>query len=530
MNQPSIHPETTQAQSELESYLTIRNQRRRLFPRAALVGLIAGLMASGFRATLAYGDQLRHQFLTWSHTFTWGWIWPLLLTPAIAMLAVWLVQAYAPEASGSGIPHLEAVLRRFREFRWKRVLPIKFIGGLLALGSGLVLGREGPTVQMGGAVGMGIASRMKVSYQESLILAAAGAGAGLAAAFNAPLSGVVFVLEELQRDFRPAVFGSAFIAAVIADIVARFMAGQYPVFSIPSYPVQPLSALWAFALLGVIAGFAGVIYNTSLIRLLNQTSRLSSRNRMIWVFVVAASIALTAWFYPQAVGGGHDLTELTLQGQLALASIPLWLGLRYILNLTSYTTSAPGGIFAPLLSLGALLGLAIGLIAHQLAPTVISHPAVFAIVGMAALFTAIVRAPLTAIVLIIEMTGNYSHMLALLVSCFCAYVTAEMLGNVPIYEALLARDLDKQTPVFQHTEPQVLEFEIQPNALFEGKLIRNLHLPKGCIIVRIKDSHFEHIPTADSRLERHMRLTVVIDSSASEAINLLHAGCRHPAH
>lgn len=245
----------TQVRSEIQEYLQMRQQRRRLFPRAALVGLLAGLVAIAFRAVLAAGDNVRNALLTGAHRYPFfGWILPVLFSAIGASLAVFLVRHFAPEASGSGIPHLEAVLHRYRELDWKRVLPIKFVGGALAIGGGLALGREGPTVQMGGTVGAAVSSWLKAGTRERLILMAAGAGAGLAAAFNAPLAGVIFVLEEVQKDFRQAVFGSVFIAAAVADIVARFASGQLPVFRIPSYPVPALMALPAFAALGVLAG------------------------------------------------------------------------------------------------------------------------------------------------------------------------------------------------------------------------------------------------------------------------------------
>jgi CIC family chloride channel protein len=223
--------------SEIQEFLDISRQRRMIFPRAALVGLCAGLVALAFRAALAGADHLRAAMMAWAVKHPgWGWIFPVLLTALGAAISVALTRRYAPEAAGSGIPHLEAVLHRIRDLRWRRLLPVKFAGGVMAIGSGLALGREGPTVQMGGAVGAAIARLLGTSERERLTLISAGAGAGLAAAFNAPLSGLVFVLEEVRRDFQPIVFGAAFLAAAVADIVARIGSGQFPIFSVPSYP------------------------------------------------------------------------------------------------------------------------------------------------------------------------------------------------------------------------------------------------------------------------------------------------------
>ena len=197
----------TEADSEIQEYLATSERRRRLFPRAALVGLGAGLVAALFRATLNGADILRNQMLIWSHHFpVFGWIFPILFSMAGAIASVMLVRRYAPEASGSGIPHLEAVMHRLRTLNWKRVLPVKFIAGALAIGGGLALGREGPTVQMGASIGDAVSRWTKLSSGERRTLIAAGGGAGLAAAFNAPLAGVIFVLEEIRRGSHPMAF------------------------------------------------------------------------------------------------------------------------------------------------------------------------------------------------------------------------------------------------------------------------------------------------------------------------------------
>lgn len=518
-----------EARSELADYLDMSRQRRRLFPRAALVGLIAGGVAVVFRAMLAAGDLLRNTLLAWARAHPlWGWLPAAIFGMAGAVLAVALVRRYAPEASGSGIPHLEAVLHRFRELNWQRVLPVKFVGGVLALGSGLALGREGPTVQMGGAIGAALAGWMGASTRERLTLTAAGAGAGLAAAFNAPLAGLVFVLEEAQRDFRPMVFGAAFLAAAVADIVARLASGQLPVFAVPSYPAPPLQALPIFALLGVAAGLLGALFNRGLLGALDAFARLGARLALPAAAAVGALAGIVGWLLPLAVGGGHDLTELALGGGVALALIPAWFAARFGLTLLSYAIGAPGGIFAPLLGLGALLGLAIGQLAHALAPGALPQPAIVAVVGMAAYFTAIVRAPLTGVVLILEMTGNYEQMLPLLVACFCAYALAEYLGSLPIYEALLERDLRRGDQHHALAAPMVIEVEVEPGAPFDRRAVRDLGLPPGCILVRVRDRGHEWIPTAATRLEAHMRLTAAIAPEAAEGLVLLRRGCTAP--
>lgn len=523
---PPSNDENTSARSEIQEYLDTRQQRRWIFPRAALVGACAGVIALFFRAALTGADALRNGLIAWAHSMPmWGWIFPLLFSALGAGISVALTRQYAPEASGSGIPHLEAVLHRFRKLEWKRVLPVKFFGGIIAIGSGLALGREGPTVQMGGAIGDAISGWLKVSPRERLTLISAGAGAGLAAAFNAPLSGLIFVLEEVRRDFQPIVFGAVFVAAAIADIVTRIGSGQFPVFSVPSYPVPPLTSLPIFALLGVAAGVFGVLFNRSLLTTIKLYARLPGRFVLPAAAITGGVVGLVGWFSPLMMSSGHTLAESALKGNLLLAAIPLFFVTRFLLTTTSYGTGAPGGIFAPLLVLGALIGLAIGQIAHNLAPAVVPNPAVFAVVGMAAYFTAIVRAPLTGIMLIVEMTGNYSQMLPLLVACFCAYAVAEFLKDLPIYEALLERDLKRGGDKYLLEKPAVVDFTIQTDAPFAGREVRSLGLPSGCILVRCSDGKREWVPKANTRLESHMRITAVVAPEASNSLEILRQGC-----
>lgn len=521
------HTDSTEVNSEIQEYAVIHQQRRKLLPRAALVGLCSGLVASLFRIVLGGADALRNALVTWSHQVpVMGWIFPILFSATGALISLVLVRHFAPDAKGSGIPHLKAVQYRLRTINWKRILPVKFVSGVFALGSGLALGREGPTVQMGGAIGDLIADLLKSQPRERLTLIAAGAGAGLAAAFNAPLSGLTFVLEEVQRDFQPIVFGATFIACVVANIVARALTGSMPVFTIPAYAALPLTALPFFVVLGAAAGFAGVLFNRGLVGSLSFFARFGDRSRIIAAAVMGALVGVTSWFSPVSVGSGHAMAEIVLAGQFLLASLPFLFGLRFFLTIFSYGTGTAGGIFAPMLVLGALLGLGVGQLGHSLAPDLIHQPAVFAVVGMAAFFTAVVRAPLTGILLIVEMTGNYEQMLPLLVSCFCAYAVAELLNTLPIYEELLERDLAASDNLMNLKEPMIVDFEVESGAPFEGKEVRHLGLPPGCVLMCIMDGCREFVPTATTRLEAYMRVRAVIAPEAANSLEIMRHGCK----
>ena len=533
---PTQTPLSAGVAAEIREYGYMQGQRRRLFPRAMLVGLLAGGAAVLFRWALEYGDTLRDRLIVWAHQYpTWGWLLPMLVGAVGAGCAVSLVRAMAPEAAGSGIPHLKAVLARLRSMRWQVVLPVKFLGGALGIGSGLALGREGPTVQMGGALGAAVAQWLHVTPRERQTLIAAGAGAGLAAAFNAPLAGLLFVLEELQRHFAPTVFGAAFVAALVADVMTRYLTNQLPVFHVEIIPTPPLVALPAFLGLGVLTGLLGVVFNRSLLGTLTYFARLSGwlRRPHGWApgllgAGVGALVGLVGWFVPSALGGGQHLVEAVLQGHVVLALIPLWFLLRFGLTMVSYGCGAPGGIFAPLLVLGALIGLAVGELTHLCLPGTIDHPGAFAVVGMAAYFAAIVRAPLTGIVLIVEMTNTYAQILPLFVACFAAYAVADLLGDEPIYEALLERDLRRDGSTVDEHGPLVAEFIVQEGSRFDGKQVHAVGLPAGCVLVTIHRDRYEVVPTPNTVLEVGNRLTVVIAAQAIEALIVLREGCEAP--
>lgn len=416
-------------------------KRRHIVGKAILVGAIAGLLASSFRVALEHAEHWRDAVL--ERAGPWALPAALAIGAVGGGLGVWLVRRFAPHASGSGIPQLKSILLREAEPEWKRLLPVKFFGGLLGTAGGLTLGREGPTVQMGSGVGQMVSEWFKVRTGEGerRALMSAGAGAGLGAAFNAPLSGLVFVLEELHGAFTPVMFVAAFLASVTGDIVARLLVSELPVFHLAGMGAPGVATLpWA-ALLGIAAGAGGVFFNRCLLKTLDF------RDRVVrWpAFAVGAAAGLivgfAGWLTPGLAGPGGALVQEAISGHIVVAALPLFIVARFALTMVSYSSGAAGGIFAPLLGLGALGGLLFGAGVHRL-PLATSPeltPGIFCVLGMGALFTAIVRAPLTAIVLMIELTGSYNFMLPLLVSCLLAYGVAEAMGNTPIYEALRLR-------------------------------------------------------------------------------------------
>ncbi|MEO6874710.1 MAG: H(+)/Cl(-) exchange transporter ClcA [Opitutaceae bacterium] len=415
-------------------------KRRQIVFKALLVGVLAGALSAAFRLSLDAVEHLRSMVV--EHTSGWiGLPVAILLGAVGGGFGVWVVRRFAPHASGSGIPRLQAVMRREVEPEWRRLLPVKFLSGVASIGGGMALGREGPTIQMGSGVGQMVSEwfKVKVGEGERRALMSAGAGAGLAAAFNAPLSGLIFVLEELHGAFTPVMFVAAFLASVSGDIIARLLIGDLPVFHINGMVAPGISSLpWA-ALLGVLAGGFGVLFNRGLLATIDLRERLMRWPAFVVGAIVGAYVGLVGWTVPGLAGSGGGLVQAALAGKVLVSLLPLYVLARFSLTMTSYGSGAAGGIFAPLLVLGALGGLWFGAGVHHFEASAGLTPAVFCVLGMGALFTAIVRAPLTGIVLMIELTGVYGFMLPLLVSCLAAYGVAEACGNLPIYEALRRR-------------------------------------------------------------------------------------------
>jgi chloride channel protein, CIC family len=414
-----------------------------LFGLAIGVGLLAGLVAVAFQETLALAAGVRQSFAREAWIPAGGGLALAILFSALAVWAgVTIVRRFAPEASGSGIPLVEAALHRDRDLRWPRILWVKFTGGVLAIGGGLTLGREGPTVLMGASLGRALGGPISRGDERGRTLVAAGAGAGLAAAFNAPMAGTLFVLEEMRVLRTPRHAFAALIASVTADQVCRGILGGAPQLGYVSVASPPFAALLPLLVLAAVAGALGAAFNRCLLATLDFVDRLRRGGRIAAVFpaLVGGVVGLFGFFAPLLPGPGDGLIEQSLRAPLDAAGAAAVLVSRFGLTLASYATGAAGGLFAPLLVVGAETGVLVGRAAERLPLPGAALP-VFAIVGMGALFASSVRAPATGVLLMIEMTGALSVLLPLVYAAILADLTARALGARPIYEALLERTL-----------------------------------------------------------------------------------------
>lgn len=414
----------------------------------AIAGAAIGFIGGAFRWLLDAANRLRVALVEWSSALPGpGWLIPVVTAALGATLAA-LVVRWEPLAQGSGIPHVEAVFARQAAPPRIRLLPAKFVGGVLAIGSGLVLGREGPTVHMGAAIGAEAARRARLPDSEIRMMQTALGGAGLAVAFNAPVGGTLFSLEEVTKSFRLTTVLATIFAASTAVGCAHLVLGNDSEFRLPAIDEPHLGWLPLFVVFGLLTGCLGAAYNLLVVWFFDHVTAKRRVPAVAKASIIGAVIGLVMIVHLQAAGGGEPLTQMLLGGQrFALIVIVGYLVLRFLAGPLSYAAPVVGGLFAPMLAVGALWGvLFVGVIDTvwpQSASPATSLCVPMAVVGMAAFFGATVRAPLTGVVLVIEMTASTAVLIPMLAATGAAVLAAQVIGNPPIYDSLRHRSLSK---------------------------------------------------------------------------------------
>lgn len=488
-----------------------------------LVGCVAGIVVLAYRLVLEHAASWLNAviaFATGKPARMAGWFLFLL---ALAWVVGKFV-SYEPMISGSGIPQLEGEMAGKLDQTWWKVLPAKFLGGFLCLLGGLALGREGPSIQLGAMVGKGVSKKLDRGKTEERYLLTCGASAGLAAAFHAPLAGVMFSLEEIHKNFSVSVLISVMTASLTADFIASTVTGMDSVFQFEVFGSIPQKYYWMLLLLGVILGFAGAFYNWFTLKvqeLYNKASFLNTTTKLVIPFLCAGILAFTC---PQLLGSGHPLLEKLTEGSLPLKIILLLLIGRLVFSAISFGSGAPGGIFFPLLVLGGFVGGAVATVAVRYLGLDVVYFNNFVILAMAGMFSAIVRAPLTGIILIFEMTGSLSQMLSLSVVSIVAYVVASFLRSKPIYESLLERLLKKQPnyqedPATQHGNKVLANHVVCQGSGLEQKTIGEIEWPNHCLIVAIERGAEELIPKGRTKLLVGDLIVTMTDERDAVSVN-----------
>lgn len=483
--------------------------------KSILIGLLVGIVITLYRLTLMNSEKISFEIYSYLRN-------NLLLIPlAFIILGIFgyiignLVSKNGM-ISGSGIPQVKGVIMGYFKYNWLSTLIMKFFGGALAILSGLSLGREGPSIQLGSCVSQAVGDKFATTRTERKILIASGASAGLAAAFNAPMSGVVFVLEEIFGYISPAILLPTMVSAVVSDYIAKIVFGLDPVFNFSLNGPIPLNGYWMVCLLGIALGVGGAFYNYILIKtqmLYKKSTWLSMKARPVIPFVLAGILGL---IFPIVLGSGHNIIEeLKLSSTISFLMIVLII--KFAFSMISFASGTPGGIFFPLLIMGAIIGAIFGNLAVNyfgFSPELFNN---FIIIAMAGFFTAIVRAPITGILLLVEMTGSFTHLLSLTIVSLVAYVVADLLKSAPIYESLLENLISesKNEPIEDkkdnYSNKITVEIVVHHGSMAENQLVKDLDIPKSCLLIAIIRGGHDFIPRGDTKVLANDQLVFITD-------------------
>ena len=449
--------------------------------RGVIVGCVSGSVVSLFRLLIAkiFAQVVKCYQLSHANPALLGLI---LLVSVIVVIAIGFLVKSDPDIKGSGIPHVEGELKGLLHPDWWSVLWKKFIGGVLAISMGFMLGREGPSIQLGAMAGKGVAKSLKAQRMEQRVLIASGAAAGLSAAFNAPIAGLLFVVEEIYHQFSRLVWISALVASLVANFISLNIFGLTPVLAMPSdLAILPLHHYWMLLLLGAFLGMMGYLYEKVTLNanlFYDFLGKICHIPNYFYGIFAAILILPIGYFYPQLLGGGNGLITSLSTSHLTFAVVCLYFLIRFVWSTFSYASGLPGGIFLPILTLGSLLGFGFGLGMHQIGFISTSVLVNFLVLGMAGYFGAISKAPLTAIILVTEMVGDFRQLMTIAVVTLVAYIVMDLLKGEPIYEAMFANlSIPKDREVI---EPTLIELTVSDK--IAGKRVRDLTLPKNVLI------------------------------------------------
>jgi chloride channel protein, CIC family len=423
--------------------------------------------------------------------------WRRLLVPVLGSLGMgYLLFRYFPDARGSGVPQTKAALyARGGRISLGTVVG-KFFCTSATLASGIPLGREGPAVQVGAGIASVLGQKLGLSSEKINALVPVGAAAAIAAAFNTPLAAVLFALEEVVGDLHAPVLGSVVLASATSWAMLRLLLGNDPLFKVPQYQlVHPLE-FGVYAILGVLGGLVSVAFTKLLLGL--RSSFLRFPRKTVWFQPVVGGlcVGIMGWFVPQILGVGYKHVGEALNGSMALKLMALLLVLKLLAVAICYASGNAGGIFGPSLFLGAMLGGIVGNIAHNLLPAFVAAPGVYALVGMGTAFAGIVRAPMTSVVMIFELTRDYSVIVPLMISNLVSLFISSRLQRQPIYEVLASQDgihLPSAEARSQAVQRQVLHAMRPPVIILDAGMTPQEALE----IVRV--SELRAWPVSDSR-------------------------------
>ena len=413
--------------------------RSKIILQAVMVGLISGLLVVFFKVSINKLFEFIQNFISQfdlSHKLL---IFPLITTLGGLISGV-LVFKFAPETKGSGIPFVKMVMARMGNITRVRTIVVKFLAGVAGIGTGLSLGREGPSVQLGAGAGALVGKIFKMKGTDQGKLIAAGAGSAIGATFNAPIAGTIFVLEELVNKFSASLLFPVLVATVTASSVARHFLGNNPSFTIP-YITHDLSfeGISVCIILGIVAGFLGVAFAKIIYKNNEFFEKMDKIPNWLKPAIAGFGVGVIGIFIPYVLGSGNLSVDLLLQHKLALSVVVLVFAVKFFVTPFCFGSGAAGGIFLPMLMLGSFLGYIVASIFNMFGFHV--DVVVMAMIGMGAFLASVARTPITAVVMVFEMTAGYTHILPIMLSAAIADLIAEKLNHRPIYASLIVNQV-----------------------------------------------------------------------------------------
>lgn len=496
------------------TYRKIENRKTEplyLIIRGVEVGITAGLVCVLYRFMLSLAEGTLFKVIDAVKgnpikTILW------LIALAGMGVIVSLIIKWAPMAGGSGIPQVSGEIKGYVSPNWWKVLIAKLTGGSITVLAGLSLGREGPSVQLGGMAAKGVAKMTKADRTTEIRMISCGAGAGLAAAFNAPLAGIMFVLEEIHHSFDKSLLCMGIVSAVVADFTSKIFFGQDTIFHYETTNI-PLKSYWILIILGIVLGLLGAAYNIVMSYcqdFFKKFNKIPQSIRFAVVFVISGIVGL---FVPKILGGGHSMVEFLINDHPAISVMLFLLIAKFIFGAFSAGSGAPGGTLYPLLILGTYIGAIFGDVSINILGLPSEIWQEFVVLSMAGFFASIVRAPITGVVLVFELTGNMDSLLPLVVVCLISYTVTDMCGVSPIYSTLLNKFLKNNAKTEDNPtvgEKVLQTFVIPTGSPLRNKKISDIDWGKHCLIISVEREERAITPKGDTVLKEGDELIMMI--------------------
>jgi CIC family chloride channel protein len=440
--------------------------------------------------------------------------WRRILVPVLGSLSTgYLLWRYFPNARGSGIPQTKAAIVIHDGRIMFRTVLGKFFCCSASLASGIALGREGPSVQVGAGLASVITRNLGLTPKQVKALVPAGCAAALAAAFNTPIAAVLFSLEEILGDLHATVLGSVVLSAATSWMVLHLVLGDDPLFHVAGYQLVNPAEFGVYALLGVVGGLGSVCFVKLLLGLREWFMRLPKWTAWFQPVAGGLTVGLLGYFVPEVLGVGYNYVEKVLNGNIVVKLVVLFAVLKIVATAVCYASGNAGGIFGPSLFIGAMIGAAVGGVAHSLFPNVTAGPGAYALVGMGTAFAGIVRTPWTSVIMIFEITRDYTIIVPLMISNMIAFFISQKLQKEPIYEALSHQEgihLPTAESRFQGDRIQVQQ------AMRPAPTVFSLGMQIGAILQQMKNGGFDAWPVVGEGGLRGMIRNSQLEKAAAE--------------